>query len=130
MGPNAYNLKDFSAQQVYDFVAEKLLKQGKKSAFGESCRYRFKDLKCAAGFLIPDEKYDPRMEGNSWQSLIRAYGVDSCHRNIIVGLQVIRDKVKVEDWPTALKDLVIKSALNSDIVDKVMGNCSDVSNNQ
>lgn len=30
------------------------------------CRYRTEDgMKCAAGFLIPDEDYDPEMEGKS-----------------------------------------------------------------
>lgn len=59
-------------QETFDIVARALIKQG-RPAFdnlrtGGACRYRFalEDgtiLKCAAGHLIPDEKYDPRMEG-------------------------------------------------------------------
>jgi hypothetical protein len=51
-------------QQVFDYVVEKLREQGCQSiSEGGNCLYRGPNgLKCAAGHLIPDDKYDERME--------------------------------------------------------------------
>lgn len=54
------------AQDVFDFVAFKLIQQGKPSvtADGAKCLYRDGNGgKCAAGHLIPDEEYRPVIEG-------------------------------------------------------------------
>lgn len=58
-----------NAQEIFDTVASHLLQQGRKavSVLG-SCRYRITApadvvLKCAIGCLIPDELYNPEMEG-------------------------------------------------------------------
>ena len=62
-------------QETFDFVCSALLKQGKPSLDARpvlsvnsipmtSCGYRGVDgTKCAAGYLIPDEEYDPDLEG-------------------------------------------------------------------
>jgi hypothetical protein len=58
-------------QQTYDTVLAHLLAQGKRASTDSGCKYRTSDgLKCAAGCLIPDEQYQPAMEG----CLIRSYG--------------------------------------------------------
>lgn len=51
-------------QELFDTVCSSLIKQGKPSVSSDGrCLYRSPDgCKCAAGFLIPDDKYDPRME--------------------------------------------------------------------
>jgi hypothetical protein len=50
-------------QKTFDAVLAHLRKQGKRAIDGESCMYRTEDgLKCAIGCLIPDDKYDPKMD--------------------------------------------------------------------
>lgn len=50
-------------QETFDTVCKGIIAQGRQ-AVGEdnACRYRAGELKCAAGMLIPDDRYDPRME--------------------------------------------------------------------
>lgn len=51
-------------QEIFDFVWTKLCEQGAKSYENGKCRYRTSTrLKCAVGHLIPDDLYDPAMEG-------------------------------------------------------------------
>ena len=54
-------------QEMFDFVATKLIEQGgPANNVDGSCRYRTdKGRKCAAGWLIEDKFYDPRMENLS-----------------------------------------------------------------
>jgi hypothetical protein len=58
-----------SAQEIYDYVCDFLIKQGKQSLLpvkGLKCAYRGPDgTKCAAGCIIPDDYYDPYMEKKS-----------------------------------------------------------------
>ena len=62
--------KPMTKQQVFDKVATHLLTQGKASRAvvgGEvGCAYRGEDgTSCAVGCLLPDELYDPEMEGKN-----------------------------------------------------------------
>jgi hypothetical protein len=52
-------------QETFDHVVRSLIAQGKRSYHPDvGCMYRGPDgLKCAAGHCIPDDKYDPAMEG-------------------------------------------------------------------
>lgn len=54
-------------KEVFDYVKENLLAQGKKSLYSEQnqvCYYRgCDDTKCAAGFLLTDDQYNPVFEG-------------------------------------------------------------------
>lgn len=66
-----------SHQETFDIVVRALLKPGRPSVeprpddlkpdepwTGGTCQYRGDGgMKCAAGHLIPDDKYDPAMEG-------------------------------------------------------------------
>lgn len=56
-------------QRVFDHVVKHLLAQGVKSGDDSMCLYRSvvdgKDCKCAIGWLIPDDKYDPAFEGKA-----------------------------------------------------------------
>jgi hypothetical protein len=51
-------------QDVYDFVIGQIRLQGRPSfnAGTSSCKYRYANLKCGIGFLIPDEFYSYRMD--------------------------------------------------------------------
>ncbi|UTS52114.1 hypothetical protein [Synechococcus phage BUCT-ZZ01] len=76
-------------QEQYDFVVEKLRKQGVKSLeqsvesyinpYDASvsiplCFYRgHNGLKCAAGWLIPDEVYTGNMEMKSWDYVVEKF---------------------------------------------------------
>lgn len=55
-------------QKTFDTMLAHLRQQGKPAVVHgtTSCRYRTSDgLKCAVGALIPDENYDPSIEGGS-----------------------------------------------------------------
>jgi hypothetical protein len=83
------------AQEIFDTVATHLLKQGRRAInpdMPEICHYRGEHgSKCAVGVLIPDETYDPMMEGRTISALLN----DS--------------RFKIPNWmaynPTLLKEL-------------------------
>lgn len=61
----AVTYKTENPQEVFDFVVKMLHGQGGKSTNGLICMYRAANgRKCALGWLIPDEEYDPKMECN------------------------------------------------------------------
>ncbi len=50
-------------REMVEFVFDKLIEQGKRSVRDGLCVYRFDDgCRCAAGWLIPDNKYSPDLE--------------------------------------------------------------------
>ena len=62
-------------QEVFDKVRTHLLAQGRKSVihcgtYEETCAYRSLDGSCAVGCLIPDELYDPEIEGTTVEGLL------------------------------------------------------------
>lgn len=90
------NLAFATKQQVFDQVAEHLLKQGATSYSIDSdmCAYRGDGgLKCAAGCLIADEEYVVGMnEMGSWSRLIAADLVKTDHlQHMISDLQNLHD---------------------------------------
>lgn len=51
-------------QEVFDTALNHMRQQGKRAGGKYGCSYRTPDgLKCAVGALIPDENYDPEIEG-------------------------------------------------------------------
>ena len=92
-------------QEVYDYVANHLRKQGKR-AFDENlsrCQYRVMDpesgniLSCAGGCLVPDEAYDPNWDrftggiGVPWDRLSAQGDVPMRHSSFIKALQFLHD---------------------------------------
>lgn len=72
-----------NAQEIFDTAAVGVIRQGRQSAnaFG-TCVYRGPNgRKCAAGFLLPDEVYDPSMDcddeetgqGTGWSNLVKRF---------------------------------------------------------
>ena len=106
-------LSSVSAQQVFDFVANHLLRQNQKALQHEICKYRVEnsDLKCAAGCLIPDDIYDPKMEGTRYHGLIPKYAFPNEHVYLIEELQSIHDSESVKDWKEQLNILAKKNNL-------------------
>ena len=99
-------------QETFDFVVGNLIKQGRPSVHSVqhvgmngpsiTCRYRSDaGLKCAAGWCIPDEQYDPSMEGQTvceskWiQSMVAAHDLD-----LLVELQTAHDSyvTNTDSW--------------------------------
>lgn len=100
-----------SAQEVFDQSIGNLLKQNKRSEnrdFG-GCLYSSKVegevLKCAAGWLISDEEYNPEFEGNTWARLVKLYNISDNHISLIESLQYIHDDYMPEVWYDHFKDL-------------------------
>lgn len=67
-------------QTIFTKVATHLLTQNKQAlrtvSMGTTCAYRGNDgTSCAIGCLIPDDKYDPLMEGSSIDRNPRVLGV-------------------------------------------------------
>lgn len=108
-------------QKVFDIVAPALLKQGVRSVDGSGlCRFRGEDgRKCAIGFLIKDEFYDPYIEHWSFRTtaflnILNKSGVfdgwrmpqPDSNRNYLLcpeadfmgGLQTIHDNHDPENW--------------------------------
>lgn len=94
-----------SAQSVFNKVIRHLRRQGVRSVDGHRCLYRGPDgTSCAVGCLIPDELYDPSMEGQGVGSLI----YDAEHpktvqrllgpRLLLEELQNLHDEYMREGW--------------------------------
>jgi hypothetical protein len=95
-----------TAQQVFDIVKVHLLTQNKQSMADNRCRYRSlvdgKELKCAAGVLIPEEFYSTDLENSSWYNLVTRNDFPSEHLDLICGLQSLHDSDIPEVWEEEL----------------------------
>ncbi len=105
-------LSQATEQEVFDQVAEHLLKQKQKSEIiddtgtSRGCRYKTSgDLKCAAGCLISDDEYNEKMEGLEWGGLVMRGVVPATHDVLIDKLQFIHDSNFINEWKYALQNL-------------------------
>lgn len=113
-----------SAQEIFDTVAKHLLTQNARSvgSYFETggCRYRGPNgLKCAVGCLIPDELYDPEMEGHGSTFLVMNYPELGFHgvSRLLSHLQSIHDHDDVKWWPEGLRSLAAEFGLSDAVVD-------------
>ena len=130
------NLHEATAQQVFDQVATHLLVQNKRSSApadnqdgGEEaqgisgvCLYRHGDLKCAAGCLIADDEYDPRMEKKVWNLLLDnalGFNITPKHSDLITRLQRIHDNVGTDNWRHVLAALAHEYGFDTRTMDSV-----------
>jgi hypothetical protein len=125
-------------QETFDIVARHLLTQNKKAygpyytAFGKNngCVYRSPDgLKCAAGCLIPDDKYHSDLEGEianlgDMKLLLQELGHDA---NFVRRLQLIHDNTAEEDWAAALIREAAKEGLSRAVVTELRGQAASQS---
>lgn len=106
-----------NAQEIFDTVAKHLLTQNAVSASGErhspsnafECLYRGDNgLRCAVGCLIPDDVYDPVMEGSPAVELIcnfpRLFHLRE-HSHMLSDLQDMHDEEDPRYWPKSLARL-------------------------
>ena len=94
-------------QEIFDKVAKHLLTQGVRSVDGANgrCMYRGTNgTKCAAGCLIPDDKYDNRFERKAWSSIADKFPELIEHEHLIQQLQIVHDSCAPEQWITALRN--------------------------
>lgn len=123
-------------QEIFNISATHLLTQNARSrgsypardsktheiisgALIEGCMYRGENgRKCAIGPLIPDDKYDERMEGRgaNHELVQEATGISLEHRRLLDSLQNVHDGFPVEDWRVALVNVAHKFHLNYDVV--------------
>jgi len=108
-------------QEVFDIVSKHLLAQGKASVDHNSdkttpfCMYRNPDgLKCAAGALIPDDKYNTIYEGCGWHGLVNREIIQDKFKEEIGELQQIHDLAakQEKDIPTFWKNQLANFAKN------------------
>ena len=77
-------------QQTFDYVCHNLLQQGQRSVDDDGqCAYRGANgLKCAAGWLIPDDKYHSDFECTAACDLDFKFE----HRDLVQSLQEAHDE--------------------------------------
>ena len=96
----------YTNQTAFDTVVKNLLKQNERSIQPDSnyCAYRGKNgLKCAIGWLIPDELYEERMEnyiylfyGGGFPKLKPFF--DQVDILLLRALQDIHDRDEPKNW--------------------------------
>lgn len=111
-------------QETFDTVARHLLTQAEKAIRTgtlDECAYRGdRGLRCAVGCLLPDDLYDPSMEGQSCfkgsdvGAIMQRLGYDP---GLLELLQAIHDSRSVAGWPDALGDLAARKWLSAAVVD-------------
>lgn len=103
-----HNLADCTEQEVFDFIANHLLTQNRQSVNENGrCLYRYENLKCAAGCLIPDSDYSFGLEGTDWRGVRDRLSLSFAHSLLILSLQNLHDTYPVEDWKPELKHLAL-----------------------
>jgi len=111
-------LDSASEQEVFDQVAKHLLTQNKSSRAADGyCAYRGEDnLRCAAGCLISDDEYDPKMEGASWDVFVDQHKITQRHKHLIRALQIMHDSHVAYVWPRMLQHIAKSYDLNYTVI--------------
>lgn len=120
------------AQEIFDTVATHLLKQGRRATnpdIPEMCVYRGANgTKCAVGVLIPDEAYDPVMEGRTLVGLLShpEFEIPGWMRNNQMLLKELQDTHDVRtNWrdiatmKAALSEVAKEHSLTSDVLEEL-----------
>lgn len=108
-------------QEIFDKVASHLLTQRERSASDNgACLYRGpRGLKCAAGFLIPDDIYTVDMEGENAEFVFTHFFKLSAfreHVTLVLRLQAIHDNFGVDLWKDKLETLAKYEGISYDIL--------------
>lgn len=122
-------------QEIFDTVARHLFEQGTQAYNDniEQCRYRGPGgTKCAVGCLIPDEAYDPEMEGWSVDYVVVAHGGNADDPNpsfpawlgdnlgLLSGLQDVHDLKESWDSEDTLRSALATVAQRCNLNDGVL----------
>ena len=112
-------LPNYTAQQVFDYVAKHLLTQGEKCEMFDDdmnpvCVYKNEvNQRCAAGCLFGPGEYSRVLEGKSWECLVEDRRVPSNHWSLITGLQRVHDTRSANNWYKGLQQLATECNLNT-----------------
>jgi hypothetical protein len=103
-----FDLLTATRQEIFSRVERHLLTQRQKSrdTLG-NCVYRTQDdegnlLMCAAGCLIPENKYHAGIEHKGWSLAAHRLGLNSPHDGMIKELQRLHDHVLPDLWEEEL----------------------------
>lgn len=98
-------------QEIFDGTVNHLRKQGVKSydLISTRCFYRGPNgTKCAVGWAIPDELYDPAIECagtvDGLVKLDKKFKDFKDHESLWFKLQKIHDRVDINNWEDAFAD--------------------------
>lgn len=110
-------------QELFDRVATHLLTQKAKAIGADGrCRYRAPNgLTCAIGCLIPEEQYDPELEGCTvFNTRIREVaGFQMALSDLAADLQRLHDYESPEHWCAELKEVAANHRLNTAALDRM-----------
>lgn len=114
-----HNIGKATAQEVFDFIANHLLKQNAQCRDdSSSCKYRVetgnrkKVLKCAAGCLIPRKDYDDVIEGKLWDGVFLHFkDISKVHSDLVSSFQHLHDHKKPDQWRGAIEALSFDEGL-------------------
>lgn len=118
-----------TAQEVFDTVALHLLTQNAKSMLPpdedfETCAYRSPDgRKCAVGCLIPDDKYDDRVERLNIEEVADLLGGDTGellldHEDLLDALRQVHDDYDPERWRDELRVVATEQSLSLAVLEQ------------
>jgi len=117
-------------QEIFDISSKGIIDQGGYAWADGACVYRAPDgNKCAAGHLIPDEKYDPAMEGGALLNrpeVVEAIGLkhDTTELDLLRELQIAHDNSSgyegfMSDWLRRVRSVGEKYGLSTAVLDEV-----------
>lgn len=106
------NLKDATAQAVFDQIVNHLRAQGEpcKDESGV-CSYKSGNERCAAGCLISDDEYNKEYEGKGWDSLVSESKVTKMHKDLICAMQNIHDCDPIRVWEESFYEVAVRFSL-------------------
>jgi len=101
----------YTLQEIFSKVESHLLTQNKQSRGVSGCKYRYRNLKCAVGCLIPDELYTKSIEGKGIFGLDKnlTYPLFKNKDDIDKGMFLLKELQHVHDnsepcyWKSELK---------------------------
>lgn len=108
-----------SRQEIFDKAYRGLEAQGFEKSFGEygRCAYRgSEERRCAAGFIIPDDRYDPSMEGLGADNVVEIFhlrDIVAYSEDIFIwSLQLCHDRTSTpEEMQNCLREFAREYAL-------------------
>lgn len=130
---STYQLVSLTAQDIFDVVAWNMLRQRVKGLGASGgCAYRgLHGTRCALGWVLPDDLYEPSMEGRGISELacdLLHEGGDATrfarfalrHLTLLRELQFLHDTQRPDTWPDRLLFIGRRHGLNPSVVDHVM----------
>ncbi len=99
-------------QEAFTTVVLHLRKQGRRAQDHSKCRYRAPDgCKCAIGALIPDDQYNPKLEGRTVLALTHLPALQDLNSFLLSDLQITHDVYYPDEWEKRFEHLAGKYKL-------------------